>query len=71
MGNVFYRNINETIKYVLHALEQNSMSQVLLLDVCRIRDFFKSTLQKYNESCRKIFEDEEIMNIYAQIIRVL
>ena len=71
MGNVFYRNIKETIKYVFHTLEKNSMSEVFLLDVCRIRDFFKSTLQKYNESCRKIFEDEEIMNIYAQIIRVL
>ena len=71
MGNVFYRNIKETIKYVFHTLEKNSMSEVFLLDVFRIRDFFKSTLQKYYESCRKIFEDEEIMNIYAQIIRVL
>ena len=70
MGNVFYRNIKESTRYVFHALEKNLMSEVFLLDLCRIRDFFKSTLQKYNESCRKIFEDEEIMNIYAQIIRV-
>ena len=71
MGNVFYRNIKESTRYVFHALEKNLMSEVFLLDLCRIRDFFKSTLQKYNESCRKIFEDEEIMNIYAQIIRVI
>ena len=71
MGNVLYKNIKETVKNVLYVMKNNSVNAVFLLNLCRIREFFHLTLKCYNEILRKIFEDEEIMNIYGQIIRVL
>lgn len=80
MGNVFYRNIKETIKIVLHncsmlygnvLLKHNSMNEVFLFDVCRIREFLESTLKRYCVMCKNIFEDEEIINLYAQITRIV
>ena len=45
--------------------------RLFLFDVCRIHEFLESNLKSYAESCRKIFEDEEIMNLYAQCTRIL
>ena len=80
MGNVFYRNIKETIKSVLHncslqysnvLLKLNSINELFLFDVCRIREFLESTLKRYCGMCKNIFEDEEIINLYAQITRIV
>jgi len=71
MGNVFYKNVKETVKNVLYVMKNNSANAVFSFNLCRIREFFSLTQKSYYEILRKIFEDEEIMNIYGQIIRVL